>query len=68
MVFITYEFSRRKVPKQVGNLGKSATNLVYLHPYLIDYHWQLIAQRVVNFGDERCRHLLVSLQTIKRIA
>lgn len=59
MVFMVYGSNRRRVPKQTGNYGKSATNLVYLHPYLTDFHWELIAQRVKNFGDENCLKLLV---------
>lgn len=59
MMSMVYESSRRRVPKQAGNIGKSATNLVYLHPYLTDFHWETIAQRVVNFGDESCHNLLV---------
>lgn len=60
MVFMVYESAPRKVPKQVGIVGRSATNLVYLHPYLSDYHWSLIAQRVANFGNENCINLMVS--------
>lgn len=58
---MVYEAAPRIIPKQVSVMAKSPTNLVYLHPYLSDYHWKLIAQRVVNFGDENCINLLVSI-------
>lgn len=60
MVFMVYESTPRKVPKQTGVVGRMPTNFIYLHPYLTDYHWNLIAQRVANFGNENCVNLLVS--------
>lgn len=60
MLFLIYETQPRKVPKQVGTVGKAPTNLVYLHPYLSDFHWKTLAQRVVNFGGESCVNLLVN--------
>lgn len=64
IVFLTYESTPRKVAKQVGATGNSPTNLVYLHSYLSDYHWNLIAQRVANFGNENCICRLVSISTV----
>lgn len=39
----------------------SATNLSYLHPYLNSELWNLVAQRIGNFGEADCRELLVKL-------
>lgn len=61
MLFMIYETQPRKVPKQVGSVGKAPTNLVYLHPYLSDFHWKIIAQRVMNFGGDNCLNLLVNI-------
>ena len=60
IVFMTYESTSRKITQQVGATGKAPTNLIYLHPYLTDFHWNLIAQRVANFGNENCVRQLVS--------
>jgi type IV secretory pathway VirB6-like protein len=60
MVFMVYESTPRKISKQIGATGSAATNLVYLHPYLSDFHWNTIAQRVANFGNENCVRQLVS--------
>lgn len=37
----------------------SATNLSYLHPYLCSELWNLVAQRIGNFGEADCKELLV---------
>lgn len=37
----------------------SATNLSYLHPYLNSELWNLVAQRIGNFGEADCKELLV---------
>jgi len=37
----------------------SATNLTYLHPYLNNELWNLVAQRICNFGEADCKELLV---------
>jgi hypothetical protein len=37
----------------------SATNLAYLHPYLCSELWNLVAQRIGNFGESDCKELLV---------
>ncbi|PNF39825.1 hypothetical protein B7P43_G03174 [Cryptotermes secundus] len=39
----------------------SATNLSYLHPYLNSELWNLVAQRIDNFGEADCKELLVKL-------
>jgi hypothetical protein len=36
-----------------------ATNLCYLHPYLNGELWNLVAQRIGNFGEADCRELFV---------
>jgi hypothetical protein len=37
----------------------SATNLTYLHPYMNSELWNLVAQRIGNFGEAGCKELLV---------
>ena len=37
----------------------SATNLTYLHPYMNSELWNLVAQRIGNFGEADCKGLLV---------
>jgi len=37
----------------------SATNLTYLHPYMNSELWNLVAQRIGNFGEVDCKELLV---------
>jgi hypothetical protein len=37
----------------------SATNLSYLHPYLCSELWNLVAQRIGNFGEADSKELLV---------
>ncbi|XP_069682765.1 unhealthy ribosome biogenesis protein 2 homolog [Periplaneta americana] len=48
---------------QLANLQEdvSATNLRYLHPYLSSELWNLVAQRIKNFGESDCKELLVKL-------
>ncbi|XP_072157080.1 uncharacterized protein [Bemisia tabaci] len=58
ILMIRYVDARIRVPKQTDS---SPTNLTYIHQYLSDYHWNLIAQRVINFGFDVCKDTLHSL-------
>lgn len=52
---------------KVEDLDYSLCNLVYLHNYLSREQWCIIAQRVANFGEIECKHIMVSQTTNKII-
>lgn len=37
----------------------SPCNLVYLHDYLSGDQWSMIEQRITNFGEIPCKHIMV---------
>ncbi|KAF5296190.1 hypothetical protein FQA39_LY12644 [Lamprigera yunnana] len=41
----------------------SATNITYLHSYLTREQWQLISQRIANFGEKPCKQIMQNLCT-----
>lgn len=54
-----YSVNQDDVQKKTLENNFSACNITYLHPYLSVEEWCLISERINNFGEIACKHLLV---------
>lgn len=56
-----YPSEMSNILTKVEDSDYSLCNLVYLHDYLSREQWCIIAQRITNFGETQCKHIVVSL-------